>query len=200
MPNATQTKNRRGFLGDSMRVAGALATCSFFGYLAGRKGRNRELLWQIDPDKCMGCGNCATHCVLDISAVKAVQCFPMCGYCDICTGYFDVGYTELDTSAENQLCPTSAIVRTFIESKAGQRFYEYTIDPAKCIGCAKCVKGCALMNGSLYMQVMHDRCLGCNECSIAVACPTEAFCRVPAEAPYLMKRQAIPLVKKFSIR
>ena len=52
-----------------------------------------------------------------------------------------------------------------------------------CIGCGKCVKGCALMNGSLYLQVMQDRCVNCNECAIAVACPSRAFCRVSAERP-----------------
>jgi electron transport complex protein RnfB len=120
----------------------------------------------------------------------------MCGYCDICTGYFDTNYSALTTAAENQLCPTGAIVRTFIEEKAGQRFYEYTIDETLCIGCGKCVKGCALMNGSFYLQVMHDRCVACNECAIASACPTQAFRRVPAERPYLLKRQALTLVKQ----
>jgi electron transport complex protein RnfB len=119
----------------------------------------------------------------------------MCGYCDICTGYFDVNYTELDTAAENQLCPTGAVVRKFIEEKAGQRFYEYTIDEATCIGCGKCVKGCALMNGSLYLQVLQDRCVHCNECAIAKVCPTQAFVRVPAERPYLLKQQALALMK-----
>ncbi|MHC4761400.1 MAG: hypothetical protein ACYS9H_08680 [Planctomycetota bacterium] len=36
----------------------------------------------------MGCGNCATHCVLNESAVKCVHAYAMCGYCDLCTGYF----------------------------------------------------------------------------------------------------------------
>jgi electron transport complex protein RnfB len=35
--------------------------------------------------------------------------------------------------------------------------------------------------------VRHDRCLNCNECSIAVACPSQAFVRAPAEDPYLLK-------------
>ena len=113
------------------------------------------------------------------SAVKCVQCFDMCGYCDICTGYLATGYQNVDTAAENQLCPTGAIVRTLIEEKAGQRFYEYTISTPLCIGCGLCVKGCALMNGSLYLQVMHDRCVDCNECAIAASCPTLAFDRIP---------------------
>jgi electron transport complex protein RnfB len=164
--------------------------------LAGRRGRGGGLLWQIDPDQCIACTNCATYCVLDQSAVRCVQCFDMCGYCDICTGYFDTNYSQLDTAAENQLCPTGAIVRTLIEEKAGQRFYEYTIDEELCIGCAKCVKGCALMNGSLYVQVMHDRCVNCNECAIAIACPTQAFQRVPSERPYLLKKTALALIEQ----
>jgi electron transport complex protein RnfB len=196
MSQSEEQPSRRGFLGDAVRVTGTVAAAALAGFLVGRRGRADQLRWQIDPDKCMGCGNCATHCVLDMSAVKCVQCFEMCGYCDICTGFFDVNYRDLTTAAENQLCPTSAIIRTLVEEKAGQRFYEYTIDEPECIGCGKCVKGCALMNGSFYLQVMHDRCLNCNECAIGVACPTEAFCRVPVETPYLMKRQALALIKQ----
>jgi Fe-S-cluster-containing hydrogenase component 2 len=46
------------------------------------------------------------------------------------------------------------------------------------------------MNGSLYLQVEHDRCLGCNECAIAVACPTQAFHRIPAAQAEILKRRA----------
>jgi electron transport complex protein RnfB len=53
------------------------------------------------------------------------------------------------------------------------------------------VKGCnAFGNGSLHLQVLHDRCLNCNECAIAIACPVSAFRRVPAERPYLLKGAA----------
>jgi electron transport complex protein RnfB len=182
--------DRRGFLADGVRVAGVLAFGSAAGFLAGRRGREEELVWQLDPDKCSACGNCATYCVLDVSAVKCLNCFDMCGYCDMCTGYFEGDELPLDTGAENQLCPTGAIVRRFIEENGGERFYEYTIDEPLCIGCGKCIIGCAKMNGSLYLQVMHDRCLNCNECAIAIACPTEAFQRVPASRPHLLKRLA----------
>ena len=141
-------------------------------------------VWQIDPDKCIACDRCQTHCVLDISAVKSVQCFALCGYCDVCTGYFPTKDFVLETGAENQLCPTGAIVRRFIEEKGGERFFEYTINESLCIGCGKCVLGCRLMNGSLYLQIRHDRCVNCNECSIAVACPTQAIGRVPIGAEY----------------
>jgi len=190
----TNKTNRRGFLGDGVRVAGALALTGVTGLVAFRRGRDRETVWQLDPDACTECGNCATYCVLDESAVKAVNCFDVCGYCNICTGYFVEKYYELDTAAENQLCPTGAIVRQFVEKKAGQRYYEYTIEEDLCIGCAKCVKGCERMNGSLYLQVCHDRCVNCNECSIAIACPAQAFHQIPAEMGEILKRTAAELM------
>jgi electron transport complex protein RnfB len=195
MSENQNTTDRREFLSSSSRVAGAITLATLGGFLSGRRGGADELRWQIDPDKCVGCSHCATYCVLDESAVKCVQCFDMCGYCDICTGYFDVNYTSIDTAAENQLCPTAAIIRQFVEEKAGQRFYQYTIDQDACIGCGKCVEGCALMNGSLYLQVMHDRCVNCNECAISRVCPTDAYVRLPAEKPYLVKKQIQSLLE-----
>jgi electron transport complex protein RnfB len=60
-----------------------------------------------------------------------------------------------------------------------------------CIGCAKCVEGCTRFgNGSFYLQVRHDRCLNCNECSIARVCAGDAFRRVPASQPYIIKLTA----------
>lgn len=182
--------SRRGFLVEGVRTVGAVALGTAAGYAAGRKGQVPALVWQIDPDVCMACGNCATYCVLDPSAVKAVQFYPLCAMCDLCTGYFDLAHTELDTAAENQLCPTGALLRTFVTEQAGVPRFEYHVDEPRCIGCGKCVKGCAMMNGSLYLQVRHDRCVHCNQCSIALACPTQAFRRVPAESPYLLKRKS----------
>jgi electron transport complex protein RnfB len=191
-----QESGRREFLQDGMRVAGLAALGTAGGFLAGRRGRAEGIRWQLDPNKCIACENCATQCVLDESAVKCVQFFDMCGYCEICTGYFDPDYRELDTAAENQMCPTGAVIRTFVEEKAGQKFFEYTIDEDACIGCGKCVQGCALMNGSLYLHVNQDRCLNCNECSIAVACPTQAFDRLPGDRPYRLKTPALALLKR----
>jgi electron transport complex protein RnfB len=168
----------------------ALAECTQPQAAAARRGPAERLLWQIDPDQCIACDRCQTHCVLDISAVKSVQCFALCGYCDVCTGYFPTKDFVLATGAENQLCPTGAITRRFIEEQAGERFFEYTINESLCIGCGKCVAGCRHMNGSLYLQVRHDRCLNCNECAIAVACPTQAFRRVPAGVPNLLSQAA----------
>ena len=175
---------RRSVLKDTLRGIAMLATGAGAGLLA-RKSQTRGTVWQIDPYKCIACGNCATNCVLEPSAVKCVHAYAMCGYCELCTGFFLPEPTELNTAAENQLCPTGAIKRTFIEDP----YYEYHIDEPLCLGCGKCVKGCnAFGNGSLFLQVRYDRCLNCNECSIASACPSGAFIRVPADKPYMIKK------------
>lgn len=174
---------RRGFLKETARLA-ALALLGGAGVLLARRRAEARTVWQLDPQKCIQCGRCATNCVLGPSAVKCVHTFAMCGYCQLCTGFFEPQPNALDTAAENQLCPVGAIKRRFVEDP----YYEYTIDEALCIGCGKCVKGCTTFgNGSLHLQVKHDRCVDCNECSIATACPAQAFRRVPAARPYLMK-------------
>ena len=175
--------NRRDFIKDSVRAACLLSLGGTVGLLASRSGA-KDMVWQIDPNKCIACGRCADNCVLEISAVKCVHNFAMCGYCKLCTGYFEPQPNALNTGAENQLCPTGAIQRGFVEHP----YYEYTIDESLCIGCGRCVKGCsAFGNGSLFLQVRHDRCLNCNECAIAIVCPSGAFTRVPADHPYLIK-------------
>jgi len=180
---------RREFLTNGARGALLLGLGTSVGALTVR-GRTKDTVWQIDPNKCIACGNCATYCVLNPSAVKCVHAFAMCGYCDLCTGYFEPEPNALNTGAENQLCPTGAIKRAFVEDP----YYEYTIDEALCIGCGKCVKGCnAFGNGSLFLQVRHDRCVNCNECSIAAACPSNAFTRVGADQPYLLKDRGLQL-------
>jgi len=190
MANQQQSLDRRSFVKALVRTGGAIGlgagsvALALSGRSTGDAGPYQETVWQLDPNKCIACGNCATYCVLDESAVKCMHNFKMCGYCDLCTGYFEPEPNSRNSAAENQLCPTGAIIRTFVEDP----YYEYTIDRPLCIGCGKCVKGCnAFGNGSLYMQVCHDRCVGCNECAIGAACPSEAFRRVPASDPYLLK-------------
>jgi len=108
----------------------------------------------------------------------------MCGYCKLCFGYFKPDAPRLDEAAENQICPTGAIRRTFIEDP----YFEYTIQESLCTGCGLCVKSCGNFgNGSLYLQVRQDRCRNCNTCRIAERCPAQAFTRVPEAAPYLLK-------------
>lgn len=174
---------RRTFLRNGARIAAMTGLGALAGVVATRSTAE-GWVWQIDPQKCLRCGNCATKCVLEQSAVKCVHAFAMCGYCNLCTGYFEPEPNALTTAAENQLCPTGAIKRTFVEDP----YYEYTIDEKLCIGCAKCVEGCNRFgNGSLFLQIRHDRCVRCNECAIARTCPGDAFRRVPVKQPYLLK-------------
>ncbi len=174
---------RRQFLSNLLRGASLLAIGASAGALLF-KAKKVELVWQIDPKKCTRCGRCATECVLAPSAVKCVHEYSICGYCKLCFGFFAPGQVKLDTGAENQLCPTGALRRKFVEDP----YYEYTIKEKLCIGCGKCVQGCNTFgNGSLYLQVRHDRCVNCNECSIAKACPNDAFVRVPAGTPYIKR-------------
>lgn len=177
--------NRRDFLREGLWGA-CLAGLAGAGSILASKSQKQKYVWQLDPHKCTFCGKCATFCVLQESAVKCVHAYAMCGYCDLCTGYYRPEPKALDTAAENQLCPRGAIKRTYVEDP----YFEYTIDEKLCNGCSKCVEGCgAFGNGSLFLQVRHDRCVNCNECAIAVACPSGAFKRVPAEQPYLLKGQ-----------
>ncbi len=186
MPNnhtAHPPLTRREFVAGVGRGACLLALGGAAGVLAS-KATAGTTVWQIDPWKCTQCSRCATECVLDFSAVKCVQDYPICGYCRICFGYFHSRAGAYNSAAENQMCPTGAISRRFVH----EPYFEYNIDESLCNGCSKCVKGCAeLGNGSFYLQVRHDRCLNCNECAIAQACPADAFVRLPAAHPYAIK-------------
>ena len=165
---------------DFVRGGAAVAFAGSAFALSGEEVE--EEVWQLDPNKCTQCGRCATHCVLNPSAVKCLNQFNICGYCDLCFGYLQPGSRGRDTGAENQLCPTAAIKRTYIEDP----YYEYLIEEDNCIGCAKCVKACLVFgNASFYLQIRQDICINCNECSIAKACPSDAFQKVPASDPYI---------------
>ncbi len=173
--------SRRDFLNSGIRLSVILGLGAVGGSLL-TQSRSRQMVWQLDPTKCIQCGRCAINCVKTPSAVKCVHVYSMCGYCDLCGGYFRPETKELTTAAENQLCPTSAIKRKFVE----EPYFQYEIDEALCNGCGKCVKGCgAFGNGSLQLQVRHDLCDNCNECAIARDCPAGAFIRVPSDSPYI---------------
>jgi Na+-translocating ferredoxin:NAD+ oxidoreductase subunit B len=192
MAETPRKMTRREVVAEIARGAGLLAVSGVLGSLATRS-EAKQMVWQIDPDKCTQCGKCATECVLTPSASKCVHEHAMCGYCESCFGYYQDQRPDNATTAENQRCPTNAINRNFVEDP----YYQYSIDEAKCIGCAICVKGCkAFGNGSLCMQVRHDRCLNCNDCAIARACPSNAFVRVPADQPYLLRMTPAGKAKK----
>ncbi|MBI9068160.1 MAG: hypothetical protein JEZ09_12775 [Salinivirgaceae bacterium] len=173
--------DRREFINTGVRISAAVGIGGLGGVLLSNSSK-QELVWQLDASKCVQCGRCATSCVLTPSAVKCMHVFDMCGYCNLCGGYFRPGVKNLSTAAEKQLCPTAAIERVYIEKP----YFEYHIIEELCIACGKCVAGCGSFgNGSMQLQVNHSLCVNCNECAIARACPVEAFKRVPANDPYL---------------
>jgi len=175
---------------DFFRICGTViaggALASMFGGLSKRifEQEDTEYFWQIDPAKCIYCGRCETHCVLPMSAVKCMHAARVCGYCDLCGGYYRSNVKELNTAAENLICPTGAISRKFVEDP----YFEYTINENLCNACGKCAKGCnAFGNGSLYLQIRQPLCKNCNECAIAKVCPADAIKRVPIVHAYDLK-------------
>jgi len=181
--------NRRDFIRKSLHIFSGFSIGGLAGFLFS-KSSTEEMVWQLDPSICVQCEKCSVNCVLPQSSVKCVHSYSMCGYC---SGYLQPGAKSRDTGAENQLCPSGAITRTFVE----EPYFEYTVDEELCIGCGKCVKGCiSFGNGSLYLQNRHDRCLNCNQCSIARLCPSQAWKRVPASRPYILRGDEIQRYQK----
>ncbi len=177
-------KTRREVLTDGLRLGGLVFVSASLGSL-GTRPKSGGTVWQIDPEKCIQCRRCAENCVLTPSAVKCVHAYELCGFCKLCFGMFRDKRTGDTLTAENMRCPTDAIKRTFVEDP----YYQIMVDETECIGCGVCVKGCTQFgNGSLYLQIRHDRCVNCNECAIARECPAEAVARVPASRPYIPKR------------
>ena len=186
MNSKSKDSSRREFLRKTSKAAGLFLLGGVAGKLISNTGAG-EMVWQVDPLKCIQCGNCATACVLTQSASRCMHNLQMCGYCRICTGFNPPNALALDEGAENQVCPVGAITRRYVE----EPYYEYTIDRELCIGCAKCVKGCtAFGNGSLFMQIQRDLCVNCNQCAIAVVCEGKAISRVPVLQPYLPKGES----------
>ena len=181
---------RRELLGHAARGATVVGLGGLGLYLA-RKASG-ESVWQIDCEKCVNsrlgavgvevCERCSTECVLALSAVRAVNDHAKCGRCYICPAYFDIKSAVDEEGLPSQkLCPRDAIERKPIgwidPDDPANNFYEYIIDEKLCNGCGKCVMGCKEPAGlsSIRLAVRYDLCLDCNRCSIAIACPDEAY-------------------------
>lgn len=187
---------RRDVLGHAVRGAALLGLGGVATYLLTKGGP--EGAWHIDPDKCLNsrhgavgvpfCEQCASECVLPLSAVRAVNDHAQCGRCYICPAYFEItSAIGPDGLPSQKLCPRDAILRDPIgyvdPDDPANNFYEYTIVRSRCNGCGKCVMACKEPAGlgSIRLEVRYDRCLDCNRCSIAQACPDNAYDRRPVE-------------------
>ena len=91
--------DRRQFLAETMRYAALGAFGAIGGIALAKRHRlvkegwciedgpctgcsqfvncYKPQVWQIDPYKCVACENCSTYCVLEDSAVKCVQVYPI---------------------------------------------------------------------------------------------------------------------------
>jgi len=178
-------EERRKFLKTCGRlIAGGTILALIGSSFRKTTARETTFFWQIDPAKCTFCGLCETDCVLPMSAVKCVHAVKVCGYCDLCGGYYRANVRDLNTAAENLMCPTGAINRKFVE----EPYFEYSINKHLCNGCGKCAKGCnSFGNGAMYLQIKQELCKNCNECQIAKVCPSDAIKRVPTAKAYFLK-------------
>jgi electron transport complex protein RnfB len=186
----TDPSTRRQFIDRSARVVCWLGLGSAAGLLTRRAAA--DTVYQVDPLKCTACDLCRTSCVISHSAVKAVNDFDRCGYCMLCPAYYDVtSKPDARGIPSGKVCPRDALKRRVVGAvdpdDPNNNYYEYTIDEALCDGCGKCIKACKAPagNGSLRLEIRYDRCLECNSCAIAVACPDVAILRVatPGLAP-----------------
>jgi len=187
---------RRDVLTKAVRGTVLLALGGGAAYLVQKA--HAQVVWQIDPARCVNsrlgevgveaCNLCTNECVVALSAVRAVNEYSRCGRCNICPAYFNITSAVDEKGLPSEkLCPRDAITRTAIgridPEDPANNFYEYVIDEAKCDGCGKCVMKCKepLGLGSIVLRVRYDRCLNCNRCAIAKACPKEAFTQIAVE-------------------
>lgn len=129
--------------------------------------------WVINPDKCIGCGNCAEACVLPKSAALAVIDPNKIENIELHPAMFKSTKPGASTGIENRICPTDAIVRT----QQNDSTWNYSIDETRCIGCGACTIRSKKKGSGAFSLKITDRCVSCNECSIAITCPTGAITR-----------------------
>lgn len=150
-------------------IAGAFIVNKKSGSDSDPKG-----FWEILNSKCIGCGGCATDCVIPSSAAKAEIDQLSCVGLKDCPAFYKKTKGNFSRGRENQNCPTGALTRT--ETSDGK--YRYSVNKDKCIGCGRCTRACQ-KKGDKALSLIIDPalCLECNECSIVEKCPKDAVIR-----------------------
>jgi Na+-translocating ferredoxin:NAD+ oxidoreductase subunit B len=179
----SEKTNRRQFIDRSLRIAGIAGIGGAAVMLSRRAAGNS--VFQIDPSKCAACDLCRTSCVLSHSAVKAVNEFDKCGYCQLCPAYYDVASQPDEMGLPTgKVCPQDAISRRIVgtvdEEDPNNNYYEYTIDESRCDGCGKCVLACRppAGNGAIKLEIRYTNCYECSACAIQPVCPEDAVIRI----------------------
>ena len=179
----SEKSSRREFIDRSFRFVGIVGIGGAAAVLARRAAGNT--VFQVDPAKCVACDLCRTSCALSHSAVKAVNVFKACGYCQLCPAYYDVTSQPDEMGLPTgKVCPQDALKRRVVgkidKEDPNNNYYEYVVDESLCDGCGKCVKACKppAGNGALRLEVRYNRCLECDSCSIQIACPHSAIVRI----------------------
>jgi electron transport complex protein RnfB len=129
--------------------------------------------WIIDADKCNSCGKCAEFCVKPVSAVKAEINYKKLPSLELHPSMFKSTKSGATTARENRICPTDAIKREQLSDSS----WNYQIKDELCIGCGACaIRSKKKAKGAFALHITES-CLDCNECSIAIVCPTGAISR-----------------------
>lgn len=178
--------NRRKFIIYACRAAFGVAIGTLVYRVTGsflndeQPGPVTRHAWQINTDKCTGCGLCKTLCVRTPSAAKAVNDQKKCSFCVVCYGHISNKNIDSDKimSEGKLVCPQDAVMRK--EQSGGKDgYFIYEIDDDKCDGCCKCVEQCIKKGTkSMFMIIRPDLCINCNDCNIAAHCPEKAVDKV----------------------
>ena len=110
----SETSTRRQFIDRTCRVVGLTALGGAAATLLARRA-SAHAVFQVDPVKCAACDLCRTSCVLSLSAVKAVNEFAKCGYCQLCPAYMDVtSQPDEKGIPSGKVCPQDALKRRVV--------------------------------------------------------------------------------------
>ena len=107
------------------RLSSSAPNCNECGQAAGCR---LPQVWQIDPNRCIACGRCQINCVLDLSAVKAVNCFAAVRLLRQLHGLLPHGRLCAEHGGGESALPDRGHPTQFIETQAGVPYFEYTID------------------------------------------------------------------------
>ena len=157
----------------------------------------------VDVTKCSGCGMCEMACsfqrdkeysrfrsVIKLMKEEALRLdYPVtCITCCCCVEACPEGALSLTSKGLIKLDSEKCTGCRTCETACPVGVIEFDEKPLFCTNCGKCVKGCANFgNGSLYLQIKHELCVNCNQCSIAQSCPAQAIQRQPTSNPYILK-------------